>query len=191
MVPHKSHQKTSQAWRFFFTDYISSSEDIPIHVNYRLSPQFELIVFTAEVSIQATKCQVYVLLTCPQGGQVVRASQLFRVAPCLQHQVSASWSHDQVLYMLELRWCFLKVSPRANVTFSVNAEVGAIFSRCYVFVVARPPNLHWLILWKKQCYEKTNLRVRLDHIAGSLLWIDRQSCWATRIRWDNFAPSLS
>ena len=67
-------------------------------------------------------------------------------------------------------------------TFSVNAEVGAIFSRCYVSVVARPPNLHWLILLKNNDMKKTNLRVRLDHIAGSLLWIDRQSCWATRIR---------
>ena len=39
-------------------------------------------------------------------------------------------------------------------TFSVNAEVGAMFSRCYVFVVARPPNLHWLILLKNNDMKK-------------------------------------
>ena len=40
-------------------------------------------------------------------------------------------------------------------TFSVNAEVGAIFSRCYDFVVARPPNFVLVdFVTKKQCCEK-------------------------------------
>ena len=55
-----------------------------------------------------------------------KASQTYKVAPCLQHKVSARWSHDEVRHGIVLKFVvpyLPQVAPRANVTFSISAEV--------------------------------------------------------------------
>ena len=67
-----------------------------------------------------------------------KARQTYKVAPCLQHQVSARWSHKEVIIDENLdnydvlRLAFIsslpQVTPGTNVTLLVNAEVGQIMS---------------------------------------------------------------
>ena len=97
----------SRIW-IIFSDFVRSVK-IPITVDYKLSPQFELVAFVIEVWIKPNLYSCDKNAICVEVGikpiicwsafqeedTISRASQTFTVA-CLEHQVTARWSREEV-----------------------------------------------------------------------------------------------